>query len=202
MDIDPGMDHIVTGYSRYHYRYPPVINQEEVDTFSDTILKTVPFKIAETQERMRELIRWRARQLERIDVVCADNEDLHMFLTEIVTAKFGEYPILEKWYWYWKNLQDIANPRKKHREPKGMTPDMVARAKQVPLQNLFTGTLRKFGNRHTGCCPFHEEKTPSFSIFENTNKFHCYGCGEHGDAIDFVMKLKNIKFNEAVQELL
>lgn len=47
------------------------------------------------------------------------------------------------------------------------------------------------------CCPFHGEKTPSMMIYDDSDSFHCYGCGEHGDAIDFVKKYQDVGFKEA-----
>ena len=61
--------------------------------------------------------------------------------------------------------------------------------------------LRKKGGRLGCCCPFHNEKTPSFFININENTYHCYGCGEHGSAIDFVMKKEGLSFVEAVRKL-
>ena len=62
-------------------------------------------------------------------------------------------------------------------------------------------TLRRKGNRLSCCCPFHNEKSPSFFVNPHTNTYHCYGCGEHGDAIAFVMKKEGLTFAEAVRKL-
>jgi DNA primase len=51
------------------------------------------------------------------------------------------------------------------------------------------------------CCPFHSEKSPSFHAVESKGQFHCFGCGEHGNAFDFLMKTQNIGFSEAVEQL-
>ncbi len=61
--------------------------------------------------------------------------------------------------------------------------------------------LVKKGQNYWGCCPFHNEKTPSFSVSEDKGFYHCFGCGEHGDIISFVMKSENIDFKEAIKEL-
>ncbi len=58
--------------------------------------------------------------------------------------------------------------------------------------------LKKSGANWTACCPFHNEKTPSFFVSPSRNMFNCFGCGEHGNALDFIMKYKNIDFVEAV----
>ena len=61
--------------------------------------------------------------------------------------------------------------------------------------------LTKKGQNFWGCCPFHNEKTPSFSVTEDKGFYHCFGCGEHGDIISFTMKSENVDFKTAIHEL-
>ncbi len=61
--------------------------------------------------------------------------------------------------------------------------------------------LTKKGLNYWGCCPFHNEKTPSFSVNEEKGFYHCFGCGEHGDIISFTMKTGNLEFKDAIKEL-
>ena len=61
--------------------------------------------------------------------------------------------------------------------------------------------LKKSGGHYWGCCPFHKEKTPSFSVNPNLGFFKCFGCGVGGDAITFIMKTQNKDFIEVVREL-
>ncbi len=63
------------------------------------------------------------------------------------------------------------------------------------------GVLRQRGRDFWGCCPFHNEKSPSFKIDPSTQLWHCFGCGEGGDVFSFVMKLDDIGFVDAVREL-
>lgn len=62
-------------------------------------------------------------------------------------------------------------------------------------------SLTKQGKNHVGLCPFHNEKTPSFSVSEEKNLFYCFGCGEGGNVFQFLMKYKNHSFPEALKEL-
>jgi DNA primase len=64
-----------------------------------------------------------------------------------------------------------------------------------------TVRLRKLGAGYTGLCPFHQERTPSFNVSPARGTFKCFGCGEGGDAIAFVMKRDNIDFVEAIELL-
>jgi DNA primase len=60
--------------------------------------------------------------------------------------------------------------------------------------------IRK-GREHSGLCPFHNEKTPSFTVNEEKGFYHCFGCGAHGSVFDFVMQLDKLSFPEAVERL-
>ena len=60
---------------------------------------------------------------------------------------------------------------------------------------------RRQGRTHKGLCPFHNEKTPSFMVYEDTQSFYCFGCGAGGDAITFTMKVENLDYIEAVKLL-
>lgn len=61
--------------------------------------------------------------------------------------------------------------------------------------------LVKKGQNYWGCCPFHNEKTPSFAVNEEKGFFHCFGCGKHGDIISFTMESEHIDFKSAIAEL-
>ena len=61
--------------------------------------------------------------------------------------------------------------------------------------------LTRKGHNHSGLCPFHKEKSPSFTVNDDKGFFHCFGCGAHGDIFDFVMQKQNMPFMEAVELL-
>ncbi|MCK7549078.1 DNA primase [Marinobacter koreensis] len=62
-------------------------------------------------------------------------------------------------------------------------------------------TLKKAGANYKACCPFHDEKTPSFNVRPDKGFYHCFGCGAHGDAISFVREFDGLGFTDAVEEL-
>ncbi len=62
-------------------------------------------------------------------------------------------------------------------------------------------TLKKAGASYKACCPFHDEKTPSFNVRPDKGFYHCFGCGAHGDAISFIREYDGLGFTEAVEEL-
>ena len=59
--------------------------------------------------------------------------------------------------------------------------------------------LTRRGREHLGLCPFHKEKTPSFNVVEDKGFYHCFGCGAHGNAIDFVMAIEGLDFAQALR---
>ena len=62
-------------------------------------------------------------------------------------------------------------------------------------------SLRKRGKNYLGLCPFHGEKEPSFTVNDEKQIFHCFGCGASGSVFDFLMRSRNLSFAEAVKEL-
>src|SRR2546429_2025190 len=61
--------------------------------------------------------------------------------------------------------------------------------------------LKKAGSNYSACCPFHTEKSPSFTVSPTKQFYHCFGCGAHGTAISFLMEHTGCGFVEAVDEL-
>lgn len=78
--------------------------------------------------------------------------------------------------------------------------ELVAGADIVDVVSRFVN-LKKTGKNYKGCCPFHNEKTPSFFVTPDKNFFHCFGCQESGDALTFVKKINNLEFIDAVKNL-
>ena len=78
--------------------------------------------------------------------------------------------------------------------------EVRARNDIVDVVSRYTSLTRR-GSGHVGLCPFHNEKTPSFSVSQDRQFFHCFGCGVGGDVISFVMKIENLDFPDAVTRL-
>lgn len=84
--------------------------------------------------------------------------------------------------------------------PKHFIEDLIARVDLVELIGSRV-PLKKHGKEYKACCPFHGEKTPSFTVVPDKNFYHCFGCGEHGNALGFLMKHDNLGFIEAIEDL-
>lgn len=86
------------------------------------------------------------------------------------------------------------------RIPREFINDIIARSDIVELIDSRV-RLKKAGRNHQACCPFHEEKSPSFTVSQDKQFYHCFGCGAHGNVITFLMEFDRLEFPEAVEEL-
>ncbi|MDM8567528.1 DNA primase [Candidatus Halobeggiatoa sp. HSG11] len=86
------------------------------------------------------------------------------------------------------------------RIPRYFIDELMAKVDIVDLINSYV-PLRKTGQNYTACCPFHTEKTPSFTVSHDKQFYYCFGCGASGSAISFMLNYARLEFVEAVQEL-
>ncbi|UAY96897.1 DNA primase [Dickeya dadantii] len=86
------------------------------------------------------------------------------------------------------------------RIPRVFINDLLARTDIVDLIDARV-KLKKQGKNYHACCPFHHEKTPSFTVNGDKQFYHCFGCGAHGNAIDFLMNYDRLEFVESIEEL-
>lgn len=84
--------------------------------------------------------------------------------------------------------------------PKAFLEEIRAR---VPLSDVIGKRMKltRAGREYKGCCPFHNEKTPSFTVNDQKGFYHCFGCGAHGDVVGFLMSHDNMAFMDAVEQL-
>ncbi|MCF1429115.1 MAG: DNA primase [Shewanella sp.] len=84
--------------------------------------------------------------------------------------------------------------------PRDFINELIARTDIVELIDRRV-PLKKAGKNHSACCPFHSEKSPSFTVSRDKQFYHCFGCGAHGNAIDFLMEYDRLEFVDAIEEL-
>jgi DNA primase len=85
--------------------------------------------------------------------------------------------------------------------PPGFLDELRARLSLSDVVGRKVSLKRRSGSEYAGLCPFHNEKTPSFTVNDKKGFFHCFGCGVHGDAVGFVMKTEGLSFPESVEKL-
>lgn len=98
-----------------------------------------------------------------------------------------------------KNYLNVLHPSLSN--PKMLSDDQIVTAKTVPIESLLSQPLRKSGDRLYSACPLHNEKTPSFVVYKNTNTAWCFGCQQGGDTIKLTQLLHDYSFREAVNYL-
>ncbi|HAI68152.1 MAG TPA: DNA primase [Gammaproteobacteria bacterium] len=86
------------------------------------------------------------------------------------------------------------------RIPRSFIDELMTRVDIVDLIDSYV-SLRKTGRNYTACCPFHSEKTPSFTVSPEKQFYYCFGCNAHGSAMGFLMEYAHLDFVEAVHEL-
>ena len=84
--------------------------------------------------------------------------------------------------------------------PQHFLDELLARTDIVELVSRYVPLKRKGGSMW-GCCPFHHEKTPSFHVEQDKQFYKCFGCGEGGNAIQFLIKIENLPYIDAVRKL-
>jgi len=85
--------------------------------------------------------------------------------------------------------------------PPGFLDELRARLSLSDIVGRKVSLKRRSGAEYAGLCPFHNEKTPSFTVNDKKGFFYCFGCHEKGSAIDFVMKTEGLSFPETVEKL-
>lgn len=189
--------------------YPPQLPSEDrVMEFVDCVVVSSQGKIIELLDRHDEVEKIRRDEIaeirRQVDLYGWD-EWSEYFWTYLVNYHYTEVIYIEKWLKYWAKLYEISSKSKMSpvflEKKDGITEDDIYIAKEYPIEELFEGELRSTFGRLVGLCPFHGEKTPSFSIFTEDNHFYCFGCSVWGDSIDFYMKMNKVSMIEAVKVL-
>ena len=85
--------------------------------------------------------------------------------------------------------------------PKETIEEIRSRSNIIDVITAYVPELRRRGGTHKCCCPFHKEKTPSFTVNDERQIYHCFGCGAGGDVFRFVMEYEKVDFVGAVQLL-
>ncbi|MBL1142591.1 MAG: DNA primase [Proteobacteria bacterium] len=86
------------------------------------------------------------------------------------------------------------------RIPQHFIDELLSRIDIVDIVDAYV-PLKKAGKNHSACCPFHDEKTPSFTVSQQKQFYHCFGCGANGTAISFLMEYLHMGFIEAIEDL-
>lgn len=92
-------------------------------------------------------------------------------------------------------------PKKYNSIPKEMIDEAISKVSIIDIISERVALSQSGRNQWKGLCPFHNEKTPSFFVNEEKNFYHCFGCGESGNVISFLMKIEGLSFKDAVAKI-
>ncbi len=156
-------------------------------------------KIKEWYQAKRNIVNSIRNQLAKIKQLSQNDTD-YWFGREMIKLNEGVKLLeAERQIARLKRLQYVASGQ----QPKGyLTDEQINLAKEMPIADLYEGKLRRSGTNLFGLCPFHQEKHPSFTIYQKTNSCWCFGCQQGGNSIKFVMLLHDYSFKEAVKYLI
>lgn len=185
------------------------MNYQVIRITDSELLKIFP----EAKEIIPEKIKERETQRDIITLIIKDRLALIKYT---ITDEFSQ------WFWReWLKVNEgqkilevdkqIARLRRllfisKGRKTRGgVTQEKIDQALTVPIIEVAKSQLERLtncGSRAVALCPFHKEKTPSFTIYKDTNSFFCFGCQQGGNVINFIMSLHGFSFPEAVKWLI
>jgi len=176
----------------------PRFSDEELLKIFPEAKQIIPEKIKEWEKNREKIIKVIKEKLTIIKYKSAPKNQ--WFWREIVKVWEGWKLLKIDWQIArLKRLLAVARGQK----PKGrLTEEQIQEALSVPIESLITHPLRKCGKALVGLCPFHNEKHPSFYIYQKTNSCWCYGCNQGGNVINFVRLLYGYSFKEAVKYLI
>jgi len=188
---------------------PPYLGTKELAaTFPEAkeiLERTIKERTQERDDFLKEIIQYR-KKVRSIQKENNFEEFFYTFWAELYVEYFylPEVVGLDKIIKLSKYQLSFFRDNKKAVKTYENRERAVIQAKEQPIEYLYQFQKpRMMGNRMMAICPFHNEHSPSFVLYIDQNKFHCFGaCGASGDAIDFVMKLEHITFDEVIRRYL
>jgi hypothetical protein len=162
----------------------------------------IPLKIKEYESAIREKENEIQSQLNKIYSLKTDSFSKWFGEEIIKQLVVPELVALERTFFRLKRFEHLLNPTKKTTS-RFEFEEKIEIARRYPIEKLARSKLelRHNGKNFISICPLHNEKTPSFYIYTETNRFCCFGCQEKGDVITLTIALYGISFKEAVEML-
>lgn len=198
------LDHVRYGTTAFYYVNPPMYHKDDFKHGKE-LKEVCEIKLTDLLDRYDFV---ESRYNNNIKIVHKLFDGVGGFTLEFwlmwEAQAVSEIIYINKWLKYWKQLYETVSDEKliEYEETNHFTQDQIDHVKEIPIETYYQGELKSSGGKQVGLCPFHEENTPSFTIFEEENVYHCFGCQVHGDVIDFYMRTHDLEFIEAVKEML
>lgn len=192
-------NHLLELEKNWKASLPKYSDKELFDIFSEA-KEIIPSKILELEQIIEEKEFEISKITKRIKDMRTDDFS-KWFGREIVKMEFASK--LRKYdqeLLKFKKYANLLNPPNQYISNFQEKLDI---SKGYPIHEVASRSieLRQYGNKYVGICPFHNEKTPSFYLYTESNTYHCFGCGKHGDVINLTMELNGVDFKNAVELL-
>lgn len=181
---------------------PPKYSDQELLTIFPEVKEIIPHKIKECQKTIRNKREKIKKDLMKIYALKSDSFSEWFGEEAIQQFEMPEITKLEKSLLRLKRFTFLLTPTKDS-DRWSEFQNKLEIARNYPIETLARSKLEIIhsGKNFVALCPFHNEKTPSFYLYPETNKFYCFGCQEKGDILTLTMHLYGINFKEAVQML-
>ena len=186
---------------KYIYPQAKISDKELLEIFPEA-REIIPLKIREYKSAIRKKENEIQSQLSKLYSLKTDSFS-EWFGEEVIKLfLMPDLSILEKRLFRLKRFQYLLHPTRKTNE-RFEFEEKIRIAREYPIAELARNKLelRQAGSNFISLCPFHSEKHASFYIYPATNSYHCYGCGAHGDQLNFLMALEEVPFVDAVNML-
>lgn len=178
---------------------PEYTDKEWLQIFPE-IKPVLPHLLKEVEIEEKKLKKLLMNELE--EIYKKTNNGFEIWLLEWVLMEYGisDLVTIQSWKQNFKNLIQIMRGKKTR---KRITEQDIENAKNVSIIDVigYEVALKHCGATWKGLCPFHEEKTPSFTVYTKTNSYYCFGCQKGGNTITFVMLYCGLGFIETVKKL-
>lgn len=190
-------DKLIINEQEWHKTKPKYTDAELLDIFSDNkplIKRATKYYISTLKQKQQEI----AKQSQSYKNQMATDRPTNKIFWELaIKNNNSAFDSIDRQikakFWLIQKINGKVNNN-------GIEQPDIEQAKSVPIQNFLDGKHR--GKLTLVVCPFHNEKTASFTIYNNTNTWHCFGCNTGGDVIDFIKKKFSLSFLEAVRYLI
>lgn len=183
------------------HQLPKISDKELLGIFPEA-RQVISLKIKECKSDIREKENEIQSQLNRIYSLKTDSFSEWFGEEMIKQLVMPELVALERTFFRLKRFEYLLNPTKKTNSHFEFQ-EKIEIARRFPIEELARSKLeiRQAGKNFISLCPMHNEKTPSFYVYPETNSFYCFGCQEYGDVIKLAMHLYGLDFKEAVKML-
>lgn len=174
---------------------------EIMQIFLPEAKEIIKLKIDEFEKHREEIMKLIKDKLSRINQYTED-EFSNWFAKHYISVELGAKAI-EIDYQIARLMRMLSLFRKGKVKAGQITDKQIEQAKTIPITEIIERyiTLKKAGKNYTALCPFHNEKHPSFIVFPDSNRFHCFSCQKSGDTIEFTKLMNNFNFIQAIKFL-